>query len=326
MKPYLFILLLVSCLTKAQELPKTYLDLVRKADSLYTAKVYKSSAFTYSEAFKANGWKATANDRYNAACAWALAGYADSAFFNLERVANLMGYSNYDHVKSDKDLVSLYGNKRWETFLNKVKENKEVSEANLNKPLVRQLDSIYESDQNDRLQLQGMEEKYGRDSKEMRTMWKKIAYQDSVNLIKVCAILDKYGWLGPDVVGGRGNSTLFLVVQHSDLKTQLKYLPMMREAVKNGKARASSLALLEDRVLVRQGKKQIYGSQIGYNEASKSYIVSALEDPDNVDKRRASVGLGTLAEYVQHWNMKWDVEAYKKQLPELEKLMEKGKY
>jgi hypothetical protein len=93
---------------------------------------------------------------------------------------------------------------------------------------------------------------------------------------------------------------------------------MMREAVKNKKARASSLALLEDRVNLREGRKQIYGSQIGTFKDGK-YYVQPLEDPDNVDKRRAEVGLGPLNEYTQHWHFNWDAAAYKKQLPEIEK-------
>jgi hypothetical protein len=49
------------------------------------------------------------------------------------------------------------------------------------------------------------------------------------------------------------------------------------------------------------------------------YYISPMEDPDHVDARRAEVGLQPLAEYVQHWNLKWDVATYKKQLPEIEK-------
>lgn len=328
MKKVLLILLVcnISIILFAQKPSEAYFSLVKKADSLYNVKSYKTSAFAYSEAFKANGWKAMMDDRYNAACSWALAGYADSAFFNLERVANRANYMNYSHVKSDADLVSLHTDKRWESFLTKVKENKEKAEANLNKPLVAQLDSIYDEDQIYRKQLDGIREKYGQQSKEMREHWKIINYKDSVNLIKVKAILDKYGWLGPDVVGGNGNTTLFLVIQHADLKTQEKYLPMMREAVKNNKARPSSLALLEDRVLIRNGKKQVYGSQISFNQKTNTYYVSALEDPENVDKRRASMNLGSLADYVKKWEIVWDIETYKKLLPELEKDLEKNKY
>ena len=43
-------------------------------------------------------------------------------------------------------------------------------------------------------------------------------------------------------------------------------------------------------------------------------------DPDNVDKRRAEVGLGTMKEYAAKMNIDWNLEAYKKELPELEKL------
>lgn len=42
----------------------------------------------------------------------------------------------------------------------------------------------------------------------------------------------------------------------------------MREAVEKNNARASSLALLEDRVAMRKGGKQIYGSQIKRNPES----------------------------------------------------------
>ncbi len=88
---------------------------------------------------------------------------------------------------------------------------------------------------------------------------------------------------------------------------------MIKTAVKNGKARASSYALLQDRVLVGQGKMQIYGTQ-PYHD-STGYYMNPIEDVDNVDKRRAEIGLQPLAEYVQTWHMVWNVEQYKKDLP-----------
>ena len=93
---------------------------------------------------------------------------------------------------------------------------------------------------------------------------------------------------------------------------------MMRDAVKNGKVNGSSLALLEDRVALRQGKKQIYGSQIARDPETQTHYVLPLDDPDNVDKRRAEVGLEPLANYVIRWQIKWDIEQYKKDLPAIE--------
>lgn len=46
-----------------QNMPQEYFSLIKKADSLYEAKQYKNSAFTYSEAFKTNSWKGMLNDR-----------------------------------------------------------------------------------------------------------------------------------------------------------------------------------------------------------------------------------------------------------------------
>jgi hypothetical protein len=307
----------------AQQNQDEYARLIKKADSLYNAKDYKASGAMYSAAFKSIGWKGIPNDRYNAACSWAMANVPDSAFFNLERIARVTGYQNYQHLISDEDLKTLHSDKRWNSLTELVKQNKEKAEANLNKPLVAKLDSIYKDDQSYRVQSQELQKKYGWDSKEIKDLWKIIQVKDSLNLIQVKTILDTHGWLGADVIGIQGNSTLFLVIQHADLKTQEKYLPMMQEAVRKGKATGSSLALLEDRIEIRNGRKQIYGSQIGTDPKTKLSYVSPLIDPDNVDKRRAQVGLQPLAEYVKNWDMKWNVEQYKKDLPYLESIQQK---
>ncbi len=112
--------------------------------------------------------------------------------------------------------------------------------------------------------------------------------------------------------------TLFLVIQHSPLEIQQKYLPMMRDAVKKNNARSSSLALLEDRIALRTGKRQIYGSQIGRDQETGEFYVSPIEDPENVDKRRAEVGLGTIQDYISNWNITWDVEKHKEMTKKLE--------
>jgi len=310
----IFAMILLANLIFGQNIPGEYLVFSRKADSLYNAKEFRKAAHKFSDAFKSNGWKGLPHDRYNAACSWALAAVPDSAFFQLEKIATEANYMAYGHITSDPNLNELHNDKRWKPLLEKIKHNKDKAEANLNKPLVATLDSIHVEDQKYRQQIDGIQKKYGWKSKEMKDLGKIINEKDSINLIKIKAILDKYGWLGADVIGEQGNQTLFLVIQHSNQATQEKYLPMMREAVKKGKAQGGSLALLEDRVALRQGKQQIYGSQIRRDPETQVYYVGPLEDPDNVDKRRAKVGLEPLAEYVSYWQIKWDVEQYKKDM------------
>lgn len=174
---------------------------------------------------------------------------------------------------------------------------------------------IDELDQRYRNQIDFIETKYGRESKELQVLFKDMHLSDSTNLIQVESIIKKYGWLGSEKIGSQANTTLFMVIQHSNQLTQEKYLPVIREAVKNGKAKAKSLALLEDRIALHQGKMQSYGSQIFWSKANNRYFILPLADPDNVDKRRAEVGLQSLSEYVSNWNIKWSVEEYKKDLP-----------
>lgn len=193
-----------------------------------------------------------------------------------------------------------------------------VSNFCVGQDLEKQLDSIYSNDQKYRLQLREIEKKYGSNSIELKECWKMIQENDSINIIKVRSIFDQYGWPSADIIGKKGSKTLFLVIQHADIETQEKYLPIMRGAVKNGNAAAGQLALLEDRVALRRNKKQIYGSQIGKDPDTKLYYVRPLEDPDHVNERRASVGLEKLEKYIKYWDLKWDAEQYKKDLPAIE--------
>jgi hypothetical protein len=48
---------------------------------------------------------------------------------------------------------------------------------------------------------------------------------------------------------------------------------------------------------VLAGEKQIYGTQ-PTRDADGNPILPPLEDPDTVDERRASIGLGPLEEYL----------------------------
>lgn len=304
-KIFLVLSLIVSVIefSLGQASTQSYSTLVRIADSLYNIKDYKASAFTYSEAFKMNGWTGTTNDRYNAACSWSLANYPDSAFSNLQIIVTKANYYNYDHIITDPDLKNLHSDKRWLPLIAGVKQNQEKAEAKLNKPLVAELKQVLKDDQGPRLKIDSVSKKYGYNSVEMNHLWNDIGRKDSVNLVKVKAILDKYGWLGPDVVGNSGAVTLFLVIQHADQQTQEKYLPAMRNAVKNGKANPANLALLEDRVALEEGKKQIYGSQIGRDEKTGKFYIRPIEDEINVDKRRAAVGLPPLKDYVKQWGI-----------------------
>lgn len=323
--PILLLCLLLATDTHAQE-DDSYTRLAQQATTYYRNQDFKRAAQTLESAIALKGKNAGYTEVFNAACSWAMAGDADNAFKHLNYLAAAVMSDPQEYLYKqnqdplfymfDDDLAPLHADKRWNEMIGRLQKRR--------KPIVNMLDSIYLEDQLGRKQIDKVEKQYGRQSEEMKALWNDINVKDSINLIRVKAIIDSFGWLGEDSIGQRGNNTLFLVIQHSDQQTQEHYLPIMREAVKDKRASAAALALLEDRVALGRGGRQLYGSQIG-STPDGVYYVLPLEDPDNVDARRLSMGLPSLKSYVRNWDMQWDVEAYKKQLPELEKMQEKRK-
>jgi len=180
--------------------------------------------------------------------------------------------------------------------------------------IVQVLFTVDEDDQKYRSQLSDLREKKEVDSAVWKEIMVRMREADSIDLIKVRAIVDRYSWLGSDVVGEQCNTALFMVIQHSDLPVQEKYLPVIREAVASGRAQARHLALLEDRVALREGRKQRYGTQLKWDDRVKGYRLAPLEDPDHVDQFRRAAGLSPLAVYLAQWGLSWDVERYKKEM------------
>lgn len=305
--------LLITIVCTAQNQNKLkYFEYMKQAEWLFELGDYKASAEKYEEGFKFLDGKVIRAHRYNASCAYSLSKNKEKAFFHLFKLAKEYSYKRLNHLKNDKDLNNLHSDLRWQKLISLVENNKKNIEKNFDKKLIAKLDTIFKNDQKYRHQYENVLKKYGENSKEIKKLLELNKKSDSINLIEVKKILDTRGWLGKNVIGAKGNITLFLVIQHSDIKTQLKYLPMIKDAVKKGNANPSNLAMLEDRIALRQGKKQIYGSQILTDKRTNEKYVAPLIDPKNVDKRRLKIGLSKLAEYTQFYGFTWNLEKHLK--------------
>ena len=181
------------------------------------------------------------------------------------------------------------------------------------------LDSIWYRDQFYRYDLySGSKKEQQKKSKAFKKNGDKVREWDAMNLSIVEGIISKHGWLGPRQVGLRGISALFLPIQHADLKTQEKYLPLIKQAVLDKKIIPSDYVMLADRIAIRNKRPQVYGTQI--NAAGGNHEVMPLVNPDSVDAWRKSINMAqTMEQYVKIWNLTWDKEEYKKQLPGLMK-------
>ncbi|WP_324604473.1 MULTISPECIES: DUF6624 domain-containing protein [Streptomyces] len=88
------------------------------------------------------------------------------------------------------------------------------------------------------------------------------------------------------------------MAQHADraLDLQHQVLGLLEDAVAAGDALPRHLAYLTDRVLVAAGEPQVYGTQ--YTNARDGDLRPyPVTDPEQLDARRAAVGLESAAAY-----------------------------
>jgi len=120
---------------------------------------------------------------------------------------------------------------------------------------------------------------------------------DASNLQRLNHIVAQDGSPTRSMVSDDGVAAAWLLTQHADDDPafQSRVLKILAARVRHHVFDPVEVAMLTDRVLIHQGKPQRYGTQFG-NDGS-GLKPAKMEDPAHVDRRRASVGLGPLAEY-----------------------------
>ena len=121
---------------------------------------------------------------------------------------------------------------------------------------------------------------------------------DEDNLAFMKAMVGKHGWLSKTLVGTDGAKAAWLMLQHSDKdrEFQKQCLDVMKK-LPAGEVDPKDIAYLTDRILVGEGKEQVYGTQLRTN-AKGELELAPLFEPATVDQRRQRVGLGPLQEYL----------------------------
>jgi hypothetical protein len=171
------------------------------------------------------------------------------------------------------------------------------------------LDTIWETEQTPLRLRDAAMRAHGANSKMFQKYQKQFKENHVINEKKVKAILDTYGWPTQEMIGPRGNWTLCNVLQHSDNTVRIQYLPLMRQAVKDKKLEARFLVRAADRIATEKGELQLYGGQMKYYPETKSFNVWPVYDPENIDQRRAAIGLEPIAQFLKwRFNFEWNLE------------------
>ncbi|MDD2983009.1 MAG: hypothetical protein PHQ74_06445 [Crocinitomicaceae bacterium] len=115
--------------------------------------------------------------------------------------------------------------------------------------------------------------------------------------------LKRYKFLTNSIVGSPGSKGAFLVIQHSGSVDYLKlYSKSLKRRMQDIDPRLYALA--KDRLLIKKGKKQIYGTQVGkisgivtqgvFVETSLAKLAPIRGNEIKVDRRRKKIGLEPL--------------------------------
>ena len=188
----------------------------------------------------------------------------------------------------EKSAIKSYALSFYKAYL----DSKTGGESCYNPKLCDKLTMMYEKDQNARLDV--INSGYPSSDEGIKIVEK----IDQEHLTQLKIIIEEFGWPDFRIAGPEGADKIWLLVQHcdNDLEFQKKCLELLKIVVLNGTASKHHLAYLTDRILINEKKPQAYGTQIQIVDGQP--IILPVENPENLNNRRASMGLTSCAEYL----------------------------
>ena len=130
---------------------------------------------------------------------------------------------------------------------------------------------------------------------------------DTRNTRELRRITKKIGWPTRSKVGKRASHGACVLALHADSNRDFQhrcYLSMKSEKPPDVELR--DVAHLEDRVRLRFGLRQTYGTQVKLVEGK--YVPCPIEDPENVSRRRKTMGLDTLRQNIARLNKNFPIK------------------
>jgi hypothetical protein len=125
---------------------------------------------------------------------------------------------------------------------------------------------------------------------------------DKSNGEKLKLFVSKFGCPDISMVGRDGVQAFWSLVHHgNDDDFQRSLLPYIKTAFENGIVPGQQYAHFVDKILVHEGKPQKYGTQLRplHEWIDNRPVAYEMEDPENINARRAKVGLFSFEDYLK---------------------------
>jgi len=255
----------------------------------YDAKDYGKCADTLAAIDQTTEGLPSGADLFYIECLSA-AGRTDAAFAVLDKQLPQGRIDVEDLKHKDRPgLDKLRTTSGWATMLAKAERLDAARQARIDQPLRRELLARVEKDQAVRQKV--IAEGAG-------GSWEQTVPVDRDNTAWLKKVVMEKGWPTKSLVGEDGSKAAFLIAQHATLDPtfQEQVLAQMQAALEQKETDPADFALLKDRVLLHQGKPQLYGTQFG-TDPDGTMFLDNTQDLDGLDARRQAMGLPPIADY-----------------------------
>ncbi len=154
-----------------------------------------------------------------------------------------------------------------------LKKELDIHKENFNYQYKEIIDSMFQADQ---------EVRSPYDYAKMRIV-------DSMNMTGLLSLMNSYGYPSAKIIGDKSASYAFIMLLHMDQDENNKvFKPILEKAYNEGYLRPNGLAMIEDRRR-NWGKEKL--EQYYYTLPSDNYDQFSLEEKDEINRRRDSIGL-----------------------------------
>ena len=268
---------LVSSDIKKPSSQDDYWRLIFHADSLYEQGRYDDAIRVYTEAF--------ADDRY------IFPSKLSSVAYKLRMVDKDEAAYKFDmrRIRMEKDYYQMPDSATVPSYEDEFDKRADIYNYDLS--LKNHLEEMLERDQAYRTQWILSRQLHHEETQRDIALRLRADSIDSLNQVEIRQILKEHGFPKKTEVGTSACEAAWIIIQHAPLDVQKEYLPMLERAATEGNIQAALVAALHDRIDVREGRPQKYGTQRNHNG------ICPLLNKKMVNQWRKEVGLPPLDEY-----------------------------
>lgn len=280
--------------------PAVAQDLLQaRGDSLKLAGDLIGARDVYLRLFEAGA--ADGSHAYALASTFALHGqFPDSAFHYLDIA---LQHEDTMGPLYDPDLYFLTSDARWEAVENRLLDRLAGQvEGAFDRTYARHLLQMRMHEWAFRYHIMLAFRELGPASPVLTALSKAMGEHHDANLERLQGLLEEKGWPALSAVGEAAAYAAGNIINHSDLATRQKYLPMLKATCEKGEGDWSRYAHILDRTELELGHPQVYGTQMALNEDTGNYEAQPMIEPGKVNERRAARGLELIEVQLKRFN------------------------